>query len=215
MTNGRCHQTSGRRTGPLECRASLESTHDNTKRLAALRVSGVRVMRCTPRGFTLIEIMVAVAVSVILLAVAVPNYINFMRSNKLSTNVNSFVQALQYTRLEARGRGATLCASKDQKTCDSTNWSDGWIIFSDNNLDGALNGNDEILRVGEALPIGVAIAADVAIVRFGPQGFSFPAGALHSFEMCIGRDGKGAGRLVTVNVAGSPSTAPFDACPAA
>lgn len=160
--------------------------------------------------------MVTIAVTVILLAVAVPNYISFMRSNKLSTNVNSFVQALQFTRLEARGRGATLCASKDQKKCDSTNWSDGWIIFSDFDLNGVPDpaGGDEILRVGEALPAGFVIKADVALVRFGPQGFSFPAGAVHSFEMCIGRDGKGAGRRVTLNLAGSPSTVPFDSCPA-
>lgn len=173
-------------------------------------------MRRTPRGFTLIELMVTVAVSVILLAVAVPSYVNFMRSNKLSTNVNSFVQALHFTRLEARGRGATLCASKGLKECESKAvWSDGWIIFSDYDANGLLNGNDEILRVGEAFPAGFNIKADAVIVRFGRQGFSVPAGATHSFEMCIGRDGTGAGRLITVNVAGSPTTVPFDSCPAA
>lgn len=172
-------------------------------------------MRGISGGFTLIELMVTVAVGVILLAVAVPSYINFVRSNKLSTNANSFVQALHVTRLEARGRGATLCASKDQKTCSSTDWSTGWIIFSDYDANGAFNGNDEILRVGEAFPAGFNIKADTAIVRFGRQGFSVPAGATHSFEMCIGRDGKGAGRLITVNVAGNPTITPFDSCPAA
>lgn len=164
-------------------------------------------MRRTPRGFTLIELMVTVAVSVILLAIAVPSYINFMRSNKLSTHVNTFVQALHQARLQARGRGATLCASKDQKTCttDATAWSTGWIVFSGN----------ELLRVGEPFPAGFTIKADAAVVRFGSQGFSVPAGATHSFEICNGRDGKGAGRLVTVNVAGSPATVPFDACPEA
>ena len=179
-------------------------------------------MSRTPRGFTLIELMVTVAVSVILLTVAVPNYINFMRANKLSTSVNTFVQALQLARLEARGRGATLCASTGKvdatskhEECDSTDWRTGWIVFSDSTFDGVPNGGDEILRVGEAFPVGFAITADVTTVKFGPQGFSLPAGATHSFEMCIGRDGKGAGRLVTVNLAGSPSTMPFDSCPAA
>ena len=167
------------------------------------------------RGFTLIELMVTVAVSVILLAVAVPNYINFMRSNKLSTNVNSFVEALHFARLEARGRGATLCASKGYKICDGATWSDGWIIFSDYNFDGVPNGDDDILRVGEALQGGFAITADVTTVKFGPQGFLFPAGATHSFKMCTGRDGKGAGRLVTLNLAGSPATVPYDSCPPA
>ena len=164
--------------------------------------------------------MVTVAVTVILLAVAVPNYINFMRANKLSTNVNSFVQALQFARLEARGRGATLCASADQQTCNSTDWRDGWIIFSDFNVDGVPNGNDEILRVVEALPAGITIKvtasglAAPALLKFGGQGFEFPAGATHTFEFCIGRDGKGAGRKVTVNLAGSSKTEPLDTCSA-
>ena len=182
----------------------------------ALRVKGVRGMRRTPRGFTLIELMVTVAVSVILLAIAVPSYIDFMRSNKLSTHVNTFVQALHQARLQARGRGATLCASKGLEKCESTAvWSDGWIIFSDYDANGILNGDDKILRVGEPFPAGFAIKADALIVSFGRQGFSVPAGATHSFELCIGRDGKGAGRLVTVNIAGAPATVPFDSCPAA
>lgn len=171
-------------------------------------------MSRTPRGFTLIELMVTVAVTVILLAVAVPSYINFMRSNKLSTNVNSFMQALQSARLEARGRGATLCPSTDQKKCDSADWRVGWIIFSDYNVDGAFNGNDEILRAGEAFPPGFTITTDTTKVTFGSQGFSIPAGATHSFEICVGSTGKAAGRLVIVNVAGSPASAPFDSCPA-
>jgi len=227
MTSGHCHQTSGRQYRPFEGRAPLESTHDNTKRLAALRVSGVRVMSCTPRGFTLIEIMVTVAVSVILLAVAVPNYINFMRSNKLSTNVNTFVQALQFARLEARGRGATLCASTGKvgatsghEECDSADWGKGWIVFSDYDTSGTLNGNDEILRVGEAFSADLTImaaatlAADTAKVTFGRQGFHVPAGAEHSFEFCIGRGGKGAGRKVTVNLAGTPLVESLDTCSA-
>jgi type IV fimbrial biogenesis protein FimT len=176
-------------------------------------------MSRTPRGFTLIEIMVAVAVTVILLTVAVPNYINFMRSNKLSANVNSFVQALQFARLEARGRGATLCASADQKSCDSKNkqWSNGWIIFSDYDMDGEVDAADDILRVGDALPAGFTIkvaaenGADGARVTFGRQGFENPAGATHTFEFCL--DEFEAGRRVTVNVAGSPTTVPMATCP--
>ena len=50
------------------------------------------------RGFTLIELMVTVAVAVIMLAVAVPGFNEIIRSNKLTTNVNGFVQALHLTR---------------------------------------------------------------------------------------------------------------------
>ena len=219
MTNGCSHQTSGRWVSPIGRGSQLESTHDNTKRLAALRVSGVGVMGHSPRGFTLIEIMVTVAVAVILLAVAVPNYINFMRSNRLSTSVNTFVQALQLARLEARGRGATLCASTGKvdatskhEECDTTEWGQGWIVFSDSTFDGVPNGGDEILRVGAAFPEELVIKAGAtAKVKFGRQGFSVPAGTTYNFEFCV--KGFAAGRNVAVNIAGSPSTLPITTCP--
>ena len=181
-------------------------------------MSGVREMGRSPRGFTLIEIMVTVAVAVILLAVAVPNYINFMRSNRLSTSVNTFVQALQLARLEARGRGATLCASTGKvdatskhEECDTTDWGQGWIVFSDSTFDGVPNGDDEVLRVGEAFADGFVITADTAKVKFGRQGFSVPAGTTYNFKFCV--KGFAAGRNVAVNIAGSPSTLPITACP--
>ncbi|MEJ2362759.1 MAG: prepilin-type N-terminal cleavage/methylation domain-containing protein, partial [Gammaproteobacteria bacterium] len=53
------------------------------------------------KGFTLIELMVTIAVIAIMAGLAVPRLNNFMRSNRLTSQINSFISALQVARSEA------------------------------------------------------------------------------------------------------------------
>ena len=101
------------------------------------------------RGFTLIELIITVAIVVILLTVGVPSFQEMMRSNRAATHANEFLTALNFARSEAvkRGRNVSLCPSTDQATCTGgTNWAAGWIVFFVND-----DGDDEVLRVWEAL----------------------------------------------------------------
>lgn len=166
------------------------------------------------RGFTLVELMVTVAVAVIMLAVAVPGFNEILRSNKLTTNVNGFVQALHLTRSEAiKSGGATLCASDNGTSCNGADWTKGWILFSDFNLDGTLNAGETIVRVSDAMPAGSTLpTASATTVTYTGSGFLNPAGTNLTFVFCGGRTGTGAGRTVTVNPTGRPSTTNYNSC---
>lgn len=63
-------------------------------------------------GFTLFELMVTVAVSAILLGIALPNYRNMIMTNRLTTATNDFVAAVSVARLEAvrRSTSIQICA---------------------------------------------------------------------------------------------------------
>lgn len=165
-------------------------------------------------GLTLIEIMVTVAVATIVLTIAVPNYVAFTRANRLSTQVNNFVQALHLARSEAvRAGGATLCASNDQNNCTKGgDWTTGWIIFTDYNIDGAKNGDDEIVRVGDASPEGFSVETSDIKATFNRMGFLGTAGQMLSFSFCNQRVGVGMGRTVSVNPAGRAATVSYDGC---
>ena len=169
--------------------------------------------RCQ-RGFTLIELMVTVAVAVIMLAVAVPGFNEIIRSNKLTTNVNGFVQALHLTRSEAiKSGGATLCASDNGTSCNGADWTKGWIIFSDFDLNGVVNGSDAIVRVNDVMPSGATLpSATATTVTYAGTGFLNGVAGNLTFVFCGGRTGTGAGRTVVVNRTGRPTTSNYNSC---
>ena len=109
-------------------------------------------------GFTLIELMITLAVFGIVSALAAPNISSFMRNNRLGTQTNEFISALHITRSEAvkRGEVITLCISDGNATpnCDSasTSWEDGWIIFTDLNGDASFSSaSEDLIRIHEKL----------------------------------------------------------------
>jgi len=85
------------------------------------------------RGFTLIELMVTLAVLVVLIAIAVPSFDAIRLSARLSSYSTALVAGSQLARSEAIKRNApvTLCASANGTSC-STNgqWESGWIVLS-------------------------------------------------------------------------------------
>lgn len=90
-------------------------------------------MRHSLNGFTLIELMVTLAVLAIVLGIAVPSFQKQIINNKSLTFGDEFAQALSYARSEAvkTNRRVSICASSDGATCTG-NWSDGFIVFQDN-----------------------------------------------------------------------------------
>jgi len=86
-------------------------------------------------GFTLLELVVVMAIAAILMLVGVPSYRYFTTSNRMSSEVNGLLGDLQFARYEAikEGQNVTVCPSTDGSTCSATNtWNNGWIVQSNN-----------------------------------------------------------------------------------
>lgn len=62
-------------------------------------------MRRHSEGFTLIELMVAIAVFAIMAAVALPSFTSSIQKSKADTEISDLMRALNYARLEAIDRG--------------------------------------------------------------------------------------------------------------
>ena len=109
-------------------------------------------------GFTLIELMVTLAVAAILLTVGVPNFREFIERNRISSTTNMLVGALQLARSEAIKRGnnpVILCKSNSAGTACNTSgdWKDGWLLYTDKNADKSFtSGTDELIRRYDAMP---------------------------------------------------------------
>ena len=88
------------------------------------------------RGFTLIELMVAVAILAVLSALAAPSFNEAFLSNKLASYANNFVASAQLARSEAIKRNATvvMCRSADGASCAASGtWQQGWIVMCPQN----------------------------------------------------------------------------------
>ncbi len=109
-----------------------------------------RALRSATLGFTLVETLTVVMIIAILIAVGAPSYRSVTTSSRLSTEVNDLLGALQFARSQAlkEGRPVTACISNDGESCAAgTGWHGGWIVFSDTNANGTVDGGETVLRV--------------------------------------------------------------------
>lgn len=157
-------------------------------------------MNNNQNGFTLIELLVTIVVATILVALAVPAFHNFVQNNRITAQVNELVTALTLVRSEAIKRKQTtiICSSSDAASCTG-NWDQGWIIFTDEDGDGAADA-DEILRVWEALSGGATLTetASASSIQFDRLGSAnVPANFQLRIPDCKGNQARDISLLVT------------------
>jgi len=83
-------------------------------------------------GFTLVELMVTVAVLAIVMAVAVPSFTNLINSNRLTAQANEVLAGLILARTEAikRNESMVFCHTTDGENCSVppvAGWQ-GWLV---------------------------------------------------------------------------------------
>ena len=107
------------------------------------------------RGFTLIELIVVLAIVSILMGFAVPTIGGIKDRSEATTRVNWIISAVNYTRHAAISFKtlATLCPiDQDAPTLScGGEWHEDLMVFSDKNRDGRFNGNDEVIQRIQAL----------------------------------------------------------------
>ena len=87
-------------------------------------------------GFSLVEMMLVIAVMAVLAGIALPALGALQRDARLSSAANEYFAALVHARSESIRRGVrvTLCTSTDGLACTAgTHWHGGWIVFVDGN----------------------------------------------------------------------------------
>lgn len=132
-------------------------------------MSFMPAIRPRAAGFTIVELMFTVFIAAILFAVAVPSFRQMMANNRLATQSNDMIGAVNIARSEAitRNTDVVLCraASETATTCSgSTNTWGFWIVRNST--------SSEIVRRGAVPTYG-----GVIIVRSGFTNDSVTFGA--------------------------------------
>lgn len=130
-------------------------------------------------GFTLMELLVTLAVAAIVLTIGIPSFREMILNNRMVTQTNDLLGALALTRSEAIKRGVrvVMCRSAGSGCAmDSTSvWEAGWMIFADQNRNGARDPAEPIIRVREGVGGAMTIRAGGNFARwiaYQPSGVS-------------------------------------------
>lgn len=144
---------------------------------------GVPVERCAPArrrgGFTLVELMVTVAVAAILITIAVPSFSNAIASNRLNSAANEIVGALNTARMEAiqRNAGVQFCSNNAASNTTVDTLASA-CATSGAAVEALNNGVPVAVR---AVPTGltspVQLSGNIAAIRFNGQGLGFQPSA--------------------------------------
>lgn len=163
-------------------------------------------MKRTPKGFTLIEMMLVLALIAILAGIGIPAFRDMILNNRIVNTANNLLATLQLARSEAatQHRQITVCPSSNQTSCAGNSvWTPGAVV-----LQGA-----NVVRLMPKAATDVTIASASNQVVFDTSGQLSP---LTAITLSV-EDARGVGvssRKICINLLGRTSIVRgSEACP--
>ncbi|HEY8328424.1 MAG TPA: GspH/FimT family pseudopilin [Rhodanobacter sp.] len=188
----------------------------------SLECGSVRIAaRRHERGFTLVELMITMAVALVLIMIAVPSFKSLTLSNKLNTTANDIINAIHVARMEAVKRNANtqLCSNSASvnTTTDALGTKCGTEVGAVYAMAGATP--SQVLAGTVGITGAVQLSGNVKAIRFGGQGLGQAVGTTSPYsgtvaDICTSQMSTNNHRLITMT-AGSilVSTPSSGACP--
>lgn len=184
--------------------------------------------RIAQAGITMLELLMAITIAGILMAIGVPSYKYITNNNRVSSEINNLSGDLQYARYEAirEGQAVTICpvASNTGSTCSGTaTWQTGWVVLSNAGAVlrrqpsfTSLNSNDTLTStISSATGTGTTTAYSVVFNREGLPGLggymkfsAADSAGIAAYTHCLVLAAGGA-----INTAGNGQTALGVSCP--
>ena len=156
------------------------------------------------RGFSLLELLISLALGATVLSLGVPAFRDLILDNRRTADINAFVTAVQAARIEAfkRSQPVILCKSRDRQMCSADPaWEDGWMLFV--NTDGVRPPRRDVsepVLLGHQPAMAGTIRANRQLFEFRPFGRRSVNGTV---TFCDER-GTATARAVIISYTGRP-----------
>lgn len=160
-------------------------------------------------GFTLIELMIAVALTALLMSMAVPAMDLFVSNARQTGAINDFVSSMHLARSTAitTNTRVTLCPSANGVTCEAIDWDRGWIVFADLDSDQIVDLNETITSKSEGINnLSIESVEFANFLLYRPNGRVMNAainGSAGEFTVCDNR-GAGHAKVMIIELSGRP-----------
>lgn len=164
-------------------------------------------------GFTLVELMISLAVLAILIAMAVPSLREIGLNSRSSGMINTLLADLSVARSEA-----VKTARATYVTAAGGDWAQGWNIWTDANGNGVRDGDEPTLKSHDPINGGytsdesrfslravagaAAGGANIDQIAFGPQGQAVEPDTGARFGLCRPDGNAARSTGIQVSVAG-------------
>ena len=157
------------------------------------------------RGFTLVELMMALAIVAVLATVALPAFGNLLGRTRQQVAVGDLLASLNQARGAAvsRGQHVIACPSIDHLTClHTTQWHTGWLLFADLDHDGQRSDDEPVIGGSQALQDGIGILGTVGRPRIDYQADGSASGTNITLTVCDRAAGAAQARTLVVSPSG-------------
>jgi type IV fimbrial biogenesis protein FimT len=144
------------------------------------------------QGFSLVEMVVALAIGALLLVLALPSYRRWIGDELVMNQAVLLAKSMQLARSEAikRGHRVNLCKSSDGLQCaDLGSWDRGFLMHEDTGVKGEVDGGDAVLRF-EPPTSGIQVSSNkpladyVSFTSFGHARMLNGALQMGTFTVC-------------------------------
>jgi len=138
------------------------------------------------KGLTLFELMIVLIILAILTSLAVPSFKDIYRKQQVDGELNILFTLIYFARSEAikRNKVVTICKSDDGNLCGG-DWTNGWIVFADEDKDGNRDAGDTFIssgKVDEGYQLSWSAFGSNNYIRFTANGLTVSQNG--SFKLC-------------------------------
>ncbi|WP_065187438.1 GspH/FimT family pseudopilin [Shewanella woodyi] len=158
------------------------------------------------KGFTLVELMVTLAVSMILLSIGVPSLTDMYQKYRVESEIRKVQQYLMFARSQAVSYGARVTVCPITGSSCGSDWKSGFSIFIDNGaaatIDSTNGVTDPIIKQVDAFNSKDFFTYAGSSVSFTPDGLIPTNSTVGTFSYCPGSTTSKNSRGIEVSSSG-------------
>ncbi|VAW36146.1 hypothetical protein MNBD_GAMMA01-117 [hydrothermal vent metagenome] len=152
----------------------------------------------SPKGFSLLEVLVVLAIAGTLITFAIPSFRDFGARQNITNQTNSLITDINFAKVKAVKLGQRVVIQSKS----GINWSDGWEIYIDADRNNVRAGAGEILFRSED-SVTTTLTADNDFIGFDELGSAQPSGAVSITNTHAGTSGSST---ITISLSGMVSS---------